>query len=505
MGNENIFYAMIAGFVAAIFICPFFDPGVSFLLFLVLISFIFLIFEKFLCRGNDRKMILLLSLFIMFFSLGGIRYEISNLASLDLNLENSIGKNITAEAVISEEPDIRENTQMLTVDLKYIYDGQAKIPVEGKALISSDLSKQEHYGDLITVSGKLTKPENFSADVADSSSTKEFDYINYLGKDGIYYNMDFAAISVLSGGHGSPIKSFLFGIRDSFIKNINKVISKPESALLSGILLGDKSGMSKDLQNMFRIAGLSHIVVLSGYNITIVSDAIMKMLAFLPRLFSLSFGAIGIILFVVLSGASSTAIRAGIMALIVILGDFFHKKYSAGRALLVAIVIMLAINPKLLVFDVSFELSCLATFAVIYISPVMKRKFKFVPDKFGLRETVSSTISAQFFVLPLILYKMGMLSFVALPANILVSPIVPATMLFGFLTGVSGFVFPAFSTMFSWISFFLLAYVIKISEFFASLPFSWIFLGWFSAPVMFLTYFLIMSWFFTRQRYGEKP
>ena len=155
---------------------------------------------------------------------------------------------------------------------------------------------------------------------------------------------------------------------------------------------------------------------------------------------------------------------------------------------------MIIINPKILVFDISFQLSFLATIAIIYVAPILKPKLTFVTEKFALRETISSTVSAQIMVLPLILYKMGLLSLVALPANILVLAFIPTVMLTGFLTGMVGFIWLPMSLPFAWISWIILAYIIGISNFFASLPFSTINISWFSSVIMFVFYIIISVW-----------
>jgi len=188
------------------------------------------------------------------------------------------------------------------------------------------------------------------------------------------------------------------------------------------------------------------------------------------------------------------------MALIVILAQVTRRNYQAGRALIVAGLIMVIINPKILIFDISFELSFLATIAIIYVSPILKNKFIFITEKFGLRDIISGTISAQILVLPLILYKMGLLSLVALPANILVLAFIPATMLFGFITGVLGFIWLPLSLPFAWISWTILAYIITVSEFFANLPFSSVNISWFSAGVMTFCYIMIAIWIYLEAR-----
>ena len=490
MKNDFTLAMAVAGFVSAIFISSFVKLGFTFFLFLIFLAIILFVYSSFfIINVENKKHILLLVIFIFSFSLGILRYEIKDTNSADIILENNLGNKVVVNAVVADEPARKESQQVLIVNFKEIISGSSTISVSGKGIVSTDVYPEFKYGDEIKISGKLEKPENFQ-----SSSTQAFDYISYLAKDDIFYKMDFAKASFISSGHGNQIKSSLFSIKNAFMKNINKVIGEPESSLLGGILLGTKSSIDKMTTETFRKAGLSHIIALSGYNITVVADAIMKLLTFLPKTFSFSAGVLGIILFIIMSGASSTAVRAGVMALIVILAQITRRNYQAGRALIIAGLLMVIINPKILVFDISFQLSFLATIAIIYVAPIIKNKFSFITEKFGLRDVISSTISAQIMVLPLILYKMGLLSLVALPANILVLAFIPATMFFGFMTGTLGYISNILSLPFAWISWALLAYIIKVSEFFASLPFSSVSINWFSQIIMVVCYIFIAIW-----------
>ena len=499
---------MIAGFILAIFISSFFKIGFSFFLFLILISIVFFIYQKFICIDEfDKKKIFIFSLFIFSFALGILRYEIKDSYSLDSNLENNLNKKVVVEGIIFDEPIVKESGTSLLVDFKNIIIASSSISVSGRGIIKTDVYPEFIYGDMVKVSGKLEKPENYSSTITESSPSQmktqfdgvNFDYVSYLGKDNIFYKIDFAKTEFVSSSHGNFIKTFLFKIKNNFIGNINKVISEPQSSLLSGILLGSRNSIDEKTSETFRIAGLSHLIALSGYNITIVSEAIMKMFSFLPRNYALSFGVFGVILFVLMSGSSSTAVRAGIMSLVVILANVTRRKYQVTRALIFAGFLMIIINPKILVFDISFQLSFLATVAIIYVSPILKEKFHFVIERFKIREMVSSTISAQILVLPLIIYKMGLLSFVLLPVNVLVLTFIPTIMLLGFLTGLFGFVSLFLSIPFAWVTWFLLSYIIKVSEFFAGLPFSHTEINFFPVVFLVVSYVIIILWILYEQ------
>lgn len=181
-------------------------------------------------------------------------------------------------------------------------------------------------------------------------------------------------------------------------------------------------------------------------------------------------GIVTILLFVLMAGGGSTALRAGIMAVLALIARATGRNYDVARALVLALVLMILVNPYLLVYDVSFQLSFIATVAVIFLSPRIEKYFLWVTDKFELRDIVSVTFSAYVFVLPFILYKMGNLSLVALPANVLVLPFIPFTMLLGFLTGFVGLIWYGFSIPFGFISYIFLHYELSVISFFADFP-----------------------------------
>jgi len=160
------------------------------------------------------------------------------------------------------------------------------------------------------------------------------------------------------------------------------------------------------------------------------------------------------------------------MAVLVLTAKATGRIYQITIALLAAGFLMILHNPKILRFDSSFQLSFLATLALIYVSPLIEKKLGFVPRKFQFREIASSTISTQIFVLPFLLYQMGLFSVVALPVNLLVLMFVPATMFFGFIAGGIGFISQILAIPFAWISYAFTAYELWIVNIFSKLPFA---------------------------------
>jgi competence protein ComEC len=396
-------------------------------------------------------------------------------------LEYEVGKKVSLKGIIIDEPDRRENSTRLIVGLKDLEKaGRARL------LITAERYSNWQYGDEISFTGKLQKPENFATD-----SGREFDYVSYLAKDDIRYEMIYPKITLIAHGKAGFVRDKLLKIKNAFTKSIESSIPEPESSLLGGLLLGSKHSLGKKLLEDFQKAGLIHIVVLSGYNIAIIAEFIMWFLGFLPKRIGLLFGAIGMLLFVGMTGAGASTIRATIMALLVVLSKALGRTYTASRALFIAAFGMLIFNPRILLSDPSFQLSFLATFGLIYVSPIVQEKLpfgRFLPEKFKIRELVISTLTTQIFLLPFLLYQTGMLSLVALPVNLLVLAFIPFTMLMGFITGLVGFISPIFALPFAFLSHLLLGYIIYMAEFFASLRFSVFTLNAFPFWVVTVTY-----------------
>ena len=398
--------------------------------------------------------------------------------------KDAIGKLVSAEGIVVAPPDVRLNNQRITFN---------PLNQESNILVVLPIDVDVKYGDQIKVKGILETPENFI-----TTSGKEFNYEKYLANQDIYYIIKTNTVDIISRDNGSRLKSILYSVRDRFMKNIGRVIDPPESDLADGLLLGSRGGFDTDMRNEFISTGTIHIVALSGYNVTIVAEGVMKILGtFLAQTLSIIFGIFVIILFILMAGASSTAIRAGIMATIALFARMTGRTYDAGRALVVAGLLMVAYDPRVIT-DISFQLSFLATFGVLFITPKVILWVKFLPMKFGFRELVATTISANIAVLPILLYSTGILSVVSLPANILILPFIPLTMLFSFLTGMVGFVSTILSIPFTFIAHLLLSYILGVIHFFASLPFASFTIQSFPLFLIVLIYGFIVWWIFKK-------
>ncbi|MEI6296966.1 MAG: ComEC/Rec2 family competence protein [bacterium] len=448
---------LIFGFIAGVAVRSFVNFGIFFAgLFLAFSVLLFLTehyYKKFLIKEVRLKT---LSLIFLSFSFGVAWYDFREAPQSNFFKENQ-DRVVLIKGIIDSEPESKEAGTSLKILIK-------NDEIEEPILVKTENFPKYNYGDEVELRGELKPVENFD---------ESFDYVSYLAKDGIYYAMDKPQINLLSTGNGSFLNKKLFEIKEFFLGSIKEIFSEPHSSLLAGLLIGAKESLGKEWLDKFRIAGLSHIIVLSGYNLTIIADAVMKVISlFFSKSISLLLGSVSIVLFAVMTGGGASTTRATIMALIIMLSKATGRMYEATSALVLAGFFMVLQNPKVLVFDMSFQLSFLATLGLIFISPLVKEKITFVPEKFQLRELMATTLGAQIATSPLILYKMGTFSLVALPVNILVLLFIPVTMLFGFMATAISFVNFYLALPFAGIAFTLLSYILFITDVFSSLPFA---------------------------------
>ena len=387
---------------------------------------------------------------------GAALYSVLAPAPHTPELDAALGTEVTVVGIIVRDPDVREKAILLTVETNV-----------GTLLVRADRFVTVRYGDKIRVEGKVEKPEKFETDTG-----RTFDYPMYLRAHGVTHVISFADVTVLARGGGSAVTATLLGVKHWFLHGVERVLPEPESALLAGLLVGEKRGLGEHLTELFRRAGVIHIIVLSGYNVALVINFILIGASFIfSRRVALVVAGVSALAFMVMTGASETAVRATLMALVVLLAKALHRPADGLRILLIVAAGMALYNPYLVLFDLSYQLSMLATLGLILLSNRVEPYLMWLRSK-TLIEIVSTTLATQIAVLPLLVYAVGQVSIVSLLSNILVLIVVPWAMLFGFIAGLVGAVSPSFAFPFTAIAYGFLAYIIEVASFLGSLSFA---------------------------------
>ena len=410
--------------------------------------------------------------------------------SLDIavpDIGRCAGQVVQGLGTIVTEPERRENGQVFVIEAQEwspvldLLAGTSTCPAGIFVRIKVPLYPRMTYGDAVSFQGKISKPFNFRSDTG-----RDFDYEGYLAKDDVFYEIKSGAVEYRESGK-TGLRSTLFAFKRGFVRNLEKVLGEPHSALASGLLVGEKSALGSELIDDFRVAGLIHIVVLSGYNITIVADVLRRLLGFLPRVWGICAGGVGIALFGTLVGGGATVVRSCCMSAVALGADLARRDYSVYRGMFFAGLLMIIQNPRILFHDPSFQLSFMATFGLVALSQPIEDRLGFITEKGGIRGIVASSLATQIFVSPYIVYMMGSVSVVGFVSNILVLPFVPLTMLLVFLTGMFGFILPPVSIALGWVTHVLLSYELMIVEYSADIPYASIdfplFSGWVVAGI----------------------
>jgi competence protein ComEC len=353
------------------------------------------------------------------------------------------GKTTEFIGVISDDPIPSDKSLRFSAAITEI-NGESK---RVRVLVTLPRYPAYQYGDKLVMSGKLVPVSEFNRKSNASAETV------------------FPKISAYEPGHGNLFKKYLYKLKASMLAVTGRILPEPESALLGGILLGTRD-FSDELSEQFRTTGTAHIVAISGFNVTIVAGIFDAMLRRFGRKVSFYGSMLGILSLVVITGAQASVVRAGIMGVFVLLAQRAGRMYASMNALLLTSCIMLVQNPKLLVFDLGFQLSFAALAGLLFLQPRMDSAF----PSFPLKAHLFPTIAAQITTTPLLLHNFGNFSFVSILTNLLVLPLIPWAMLIGFISVITGFILPAAGMWLGAVSWFLLAYIIKAIEICASLP-----------------------------------
>ena len=285
-------------------------------------------------------------------------------------------------------------------------------------------------GDRLQLRSRIELAEDFDG----------FAYREYLARQGVGAIARARAAEVVAGGSGPA--TLLVGLRAALLGGLNDLVPEPEAALGAGILLGVRASIAPEINDAFAIAGLTHVIAISGWNIAIVAAlvaALVRPLSTRPggRWTPAALAATTVACYVVLTGASPSVVRAALMAGAMLVARLGGSRAHAASALALAALVMLVAAPPVL-WDVGFQLSLLATGGLVWFGAGVERRLAGWPG--WIRQPVALTLAAQLTTLPVILVNFERLSLVAPVANVLVVPFVPLAMLFSGLAALAGMI-----------------------------------------------------------------
>lgn len=289
--------------------------------------------------------------------------------------------------------------------------------------------------------------------------------------------------------NGWDMKIDLFPqIRQSLDQRISQFLPSPQAELLSGILLGQNKALPGQFKLALRDTSTLHIVVASGQNLSLVAAFFLSLAGLIKRKYAIAFSLLAVVSYTLLTGVAVPVLRAAIMFSFASLAQIFGRQKEGWWVLIVTAALMLLVNPKWIT-DLSFQLSFLATFGVVVVSPILVKYLDKIPI---IGQDLAVTLSAQLMVTPVIAQNFHQISLVSLVTNALVLWTIPFAMIGGAVMLVVGAVSFSLGQLIGIGVNVLLTYFIYIVGFFAKLPFAWEYIGeqvW----VVWVGYYMVLA------------
>ncbi|HEX3099561.1 MAG TPA: ComEC/Rec2 family competence protein [Patescibacteria group bacterium] len=382
--------------------------------------------------------------------------------------EKYLDQSIETEGVVATDPVMSGRNQIVTL----LPDGYTQYmraslytPIPGLA-----------QGDRVWIRGQLQLPENFS----------EFDYVGYLQRWQVYAELKKPRVIVL---HRAPWnwRVPLIAVRN-FVVEQGKVFPEREGSLIIGMLIGQKQNIPDEVAQAFKTTGLTHIVAVSGFNMTVIATACGALVWYIGRRATNILIVVVVVAFVVVTGATAAVVRAAIMAIIMVVAQLLGRQYASLYALLLVSAIMVLLNPRIVVWDIGFQLSAAATFGVLIAFRIKD------PEKEDsyLVDMLRPTMGAIIVTAPIIILQFHTFSVIAPLANLLVLPFVTWVMLFGALALV-----PVIGNVFVLPAQLLTTTILFITEHLAAIPHASVNV-FLPAWVILIYYFLIILYIHNR-------
>jgi competence protein ComEC len=284
------------------------------------------------------------------------------------------------------------------------------------------------------------------------------------------------ASGATNAAHANIIYAKIFNLKKILTGLIDAGLSEPESSLARPIVFGGQRGLAQDIRDDFQKVGLTHIMAVSGFNISILAAIVMIVLLALGLSRGRAFYLAIIILaaYIILVGAPASAMRAGLMGFLVLWALKLGRLNKMTNSLALTAAALLIVNPKLLRDDVGFQLSFLAIAGLVYAYPILEALWEKIklPKLKGLSDALLITLAAQVFTLPIIAFNFSRISLIAPLANLAVLWALPILTVLILAALPLSFILPGLSFIFFLPCLILTKYILAVVRFFAGLPFS---------------------------------
>ncbi len=346
-------------------------------------------------------------------------------------LVNHHNQEMIISGTVTSFPDYREKSTRVTFQAEKMKSSEEKNfeKTSGNLLLVVPPEINLHYGDKITFQGKLTAPRNFG----------DFDYQKFLRRFDIQTIVkNPKKIEFKEELGGNFLLRMAESSRNFFAENLKNALPPPHSTIAMGILLGVKTELPHFTKNDFKRSGLQHLLVVSGFNVSVVILLVTLCLKNLGRRVVFLGVLLAVTFFVAMTGAEAPVIRAAIMGSVVGLSAASGRFSDGINAFFLALVLMGLFDPKIVQTDIGFFLSAAATWGILIFVPWLEKFGQRIPNFLEIRTVFFVTLAAQIAVLPILGIYFQELPVTGIFSNLLAEPLVPLGMGGAFLLALLG-------------------------------------------------------------------
>jgi competence protein ComEC len=341
--------------------------------------------------------------------------------------ENYLNKVVELEGFVSTEP-IYKNEYARVV---FKIEGERSFYLQGNVPRFPRLK----VGQVCKISGNVVEP----------LVSEDFDYKQYLKNKRIYYIAKYPSLNCTEERKGFFPNNMLMDLKSKVRAIVEKRLSEPQASLFLGVLFGEKRVFEEEFQEALRVASITHIIVASGYNVSIIFLGINKVFFFVPKRLRTLLSIVLIWIYCALVGFTPSIIRASIMLSLTLIAIYYGTVSNIHIVFFSSAFFFIFLNPRILT-DVGFLLSSSATAGLIYLTPILDivikksldfsipfEKLKSFLYKF-LQNYFIPSLACTIITMPLIAYFFQKISIVGVVTNVLILPVLEYTLILGFVS-----------------------------------------------------------------------
>lgn len=373
------------------------------------------------------------------------------------------GQKITLTASATEDAVYGKTSQLtFTANDVRLDDGTR---LAGKISLSGFGLNAVYQGDEVQVTGKL-----------------------HEGYGAYQANMSYGQMALVEH-HPSLVAE----IRRRFAAGMQSALPEPLAPFAMGLLIGQRATLPDGVKQDLLMVGLTHIIAVSGYNLTIILQASKGVFGKSSKRVATFLALALIAVFLLLAGTSASIVRAAIVSVLSIAAGYYGRAFKPLNLILLAAAITAWANPFYVWSDASWYLSFLAFYGVMALAPALGARLRPSGELPLVILVALESISAEIMTLPYVLHTFGQMSFIGLPANVLVVVLIPLAMLLGTVAGLAGMLLGPFAGWVSWPARLLLTYMLDVAHVLSHIPHVFVQNIGFSLVQMLLMYGVVMA------------